>query len=288
MMRFLIFLMCVLFHATLLSFAFAQVKKPVLMIKPSEPWCKERGYTKGGVVDYRKALQNDAELFNVVSKIGELMSKYGFPLKDMSQSLEDGDSLLQRAKADIILEVGWNLNRIGPKKSITYNIRAIDNYTKKQVGAASGTGKPSIACETMVLLEEAVLENMDAFQDQLTRYFEDLGENGREIILTISMAEGDSISRTFNKEIDGETIADIIDEWIEAHTVGHRYQIDLATDKIMRFVQVRIPLQDMNGIALDARKFLSGLRKFLLNKDVKSKINSDGLGKADLIIQSIP
>ena len=88
------------------------------------------------------------------------MADRGFPLKDLQQtvksisnlSAEDRlitskksgasitesplDRLRRTAKADIILEIDWTVNTVGPKSSITYNLRAIDAYSNKQVAGA--------------------------------------------------------------------------------------------------------------------------------------------------------
>ena len=74
-----------------------QAKKPELMVVPSLPWCNEKGYvfertTELGsetFPDYKKALAQDKDLMNVISKIGILMADKGFPLKDLSTSIKN-------------------------------------------------------------------------------------------------------------------------------------------------------------------------------------------------------
>ena len=59
-----------------------QAKKPELMVIPSLPWCNERGYVfdrktdlgSETFPDYKKALAQDKDLMNVISKIGFLMA----------------------------------------------------------------------------------------------------------------------------------------------------------------------------------------------------------------------
>ena len=135
---------------------------------------------KTRITDYEKAFQESSDLLNATTKIGELMADRGFPLKDMLSSIRDIDRmeaenemtqssqgsmiaetplerLMTRAKADIMVELGWKVNSIGPKKSITYTLRGIDAYTNKQVAAAQGTGSPSLSAEIPLLLQEAVV-----------------------------------------------------------------------------------------------------------------------------------
>ena len=267
--------------------AFAQAKKPTLMVIPADAWCSERGYTlkdDSRRSDYARALQQDAELTSVISKIGELMAERGFPLKDLGQSMRSGDSLLQRVQADILLEVMWNVNKIGPKQSVTYSLRGLDTYTTKQVAAAGGTGKPSIACEVPVLLQEAVLEQMDAFQEQLQQHFEDLMKNGREVSVGAAIDPEAKDHMTMDTEIEGSLLSDIIDEWMAQHTVEHRYSLSDANDKSLLFEQVRIPLFADNGVAMDTRRFVMQLRKYLMEKGLQAKVVTQGLGRADVMI----
>ena len=76
---------------------FAQAKKPTLMILPSDNWCVQRYFitefdnqgTKMKVPNYKQAFQEDAEIGQVISKIGSLMIDRGFPLKDAEQEIKN-------------------------------------------------------------------------------------------------------------------------------------------------------------------------------------------------------
>lgn len=260
----------------------AQAKRPTLMVIPADSWCAANGYmtTEDGkqVPDYEKAWQENQDLFSVVAKIGELMTDRGFPLKDMSQSLKN----IGQVRTDILMEVGWKVNKTGPKQSVTYTLRGVDAYTLKQIAAGSGTGKPSFSAELPVLIEEAVLERMDNFADQLQAHFNDLLENGREVSVSVRAENGIK----FGNEYEGEELTDIIDEWMALNTVGHRYNLSNATETMLDFEQVRIALYADNGMALDTRRFVNDLRKKLSAApyNIPSKIETNGLGKATLIL----
>ena len=278
-MKRVLFVMAALLLPTMLM---AQAKRPTLMVIPADSWCAANGYmtTEDGkqVPDYEKAWQENQDLFSVVTKIGELMTDRGFPLKDMSQSLKN----IGMVRTDILMEVGWKVNKTGPKQSVTYTLRGVDAYTLKQIAAGSGTGKPSFSAELPVLIEEAVLERMDNFADQLQAHFDDLLENGREVSVSIRAENGIE----FGNEYDGEELTDIIDEWMALNTVGHRYNLSNATETMLDFEQVRIALYADNGMALDTRRFVNDLRKKLSAEpyNIPSKIEVSGLGKATLIL----
>lgn len=297
------------------STVYSQAKKPEIMVVPSDVWCTKNGYmmeydNQGAVVrvpNYQKALQENADLLIVITKINELMADRGFPLKDLaaslktieSQSAEDAmlvsknggeinenpiDQLKKTAKADIWIQMTWIVNSVGPKKSITFNLKGIDAYTNKQVAGASGTGPTSFTAELSVLLEEAVLSELDNFNSQLQNYFDDLFTNGREITLRIKTWN------TWASDLESEDYGDdelgtLIENWVSDNTVKHRFNTIDATENMMLFEQVRIPLYDTNGRAVDARRWANGLRKYLKREyQIPAKLMMKGLGQAQLVL----
>ena len=309
-----IFLMAALIMPLLME---GQAKKPTIMVVPADVWCSENGYMttydnqgdEVSVPDYEKAVQNDMDLVNAITKIGELMAERGLPLKDLAStvrsirqsSAEDEmtvsrssgsslaesplDKLLNRAKADILVELAWKINTVGPKQSVTYTLRGIDAYTNKQVAAAQGTGAPSFSAEIPVLIEEATLEKMDGFIAQLQAHFDDLLANGREVNVNIRVFDNGS-GMSLEDEYDGHELIDIIDDWMAQNTVQHRYSLTDATGNMMRFEQVRIPLYRENGMPMDTRRFVTELRRYLGKEpfNITSKVLTKGLGRADLVL----
>ena len=88
----------------------AQAKKPTIMVVPSDVWCNQRGYmlefdnqgTYVQVPDYKRAMQENAALLIVISKINELMASRGFPLKNLESVLK---SLEGEAAEDAIFKI---------------------------------------------------------------------------------------------------------------------------------------------------------------------------------------
>ncbi|MFN8296891.1 MAG: DUF6175 family protein [Chitinophagales bacterium] len=299
------------------TFAFTQAKKPTIMVVPSDNWCVKNGFvtkfdemgiTKT-VPDYEAALQNSSDLLLVMSKLNELMKDRGFPLINLETSLksmkgemaEDAlvtsksgsgisetpyDKVRKTAKADIIMQITWSINQLGPKRSITFNLQGLDAYSNKQVAGASGTGQQSFSTELPVLLEEAVLTHLDNFNSQLQEHFSDLFENGREV--TIRIKKFDSWSNDLESEYNGEELSSIIEDWMAKNTVKGRFSTSDATENMMLFEQVRIPLYDTNGKAIDARDFCKGLQKFLKNPpySIENKLMTKGLGAATIVLGS--
>lgn len=296
---------------------FGQAKKPTIMVVPSDNWCIKNNYVQqfdnqGAVMtlpDYRAALQNDSDLLLAISKINEMMAERGFPLKNlesclktlMNQSAEDAmltsksgsevaespiDELKKVAKADIWMQLTYTMNQIGPKKSLTFNLQGLDAYTDKQIAGASGTGSPTTATELAILLEEAVLMHIDSFNAQLQSHFDDIFANGREIVVRIKV--WDDADYDLEEEFDGDELGLIIEDWMADNTVNGRFNTTDATENMMLFEQVRIPLEmedDGRVRQVDARRWVGLLRKYLKDEyEIESKLMMQGLGQAQLVI----
>lgn len=293
---------------------FGQAKKPIIMIVPSDQWCDQNGFntefnnmgqTKY-VPNYRMALTKSSDLQLAITKISEMMMDRGFPLKTLEAALKtieteelensvtmskDGSDLAESpkdkikrvAKADIIMQLSWSVNKSGPNRTITFNLQGLDSYTDKMIAAASGTGKPSLAVELPVLLEEAVLAHLDNFNGRLQTYFDDMFENGREV--TIKAKRWANFQDDFETEYSGEELGVIIENWIADNAVKGRFSTTSASENAMTFEQVRMPLFNDKGRAIDARTWVRDLQKMLSAEyQVESKLDMVGLGEAVLTI----
>jgi hypothetical protein len=295
--------------------SFAQATKPTIMILPSDNWCDQRFFTteinnqgtKQKVPNYKQAFQEDTELGQVISKIGSLMIDRGFPLKDVEQQLksietknaEDNmtnsksgasidenplDVLKKRAKADILIQIWWKVNKTDNGKVVSFVLEAFDSYTNKRIAAASGNSNPSSTEIVPEILQKAIVSNIDLFNTQLMAHFTDLLENGREILLTVK--RWDSWDKDFEYEIDGEELTDYINKWMNQNTVKKKFNRTEASENKIEFEQVRIPLNDSEGNPIDAREFAKGLQKYLKKEpfNFEVKLMQRGLGEAILIV----
>ena len=302
-----------------ISSGFAQAKKPTLMVVPSDVWCNQNGYmlsfdNQGSTVkipDYKRAFQENSEVLQVISQINGMMAERDFPLKNMESAIktlesdaaennmrsskETGsgvtespiDALKKIAKADIIIQLTWTVNKTGPKKSINFNLQGLDAYTDKQIATATGTGAPSFSAEIPVLLSEAVLSHMDNFTGSLQTHFDDMFENGREIIVRIQ--QWDDFDGDLETEYgdDDEELGIIIEDWLADNTVKGRFNTTDMTATMALFEQVRIPLMNEKGRAMDARRFVRGLSKTLKSQyEIPNKLVMKGLGRATIILGS--
>lgn len=300
----------VLFFSLFSICAFSQ-KKPTLMILPSDNWCTQRYFTteydnqgvKERIANYRQAFQEDLELSPVISKIGELLTSFGYSLKDAEMELknisartsEDNvtyskssgaqltesplDMLKRRAKADIIIQIGWIVN----STSVTFTLEAFDAYTSKRIATSTATENRTTDA-IPVQLQLAVEKHIKPFDKQLDVFYSNMKSNGREIVLTIRTWDnwdGDLESEYNNEELLGH-----IQQWLTKNTVKEQFNLSDATENFAQFEQVMIPLKNESGAAIDARSFARGLQKKLNASpfNIPSKLMMRGLGEAILVL----
>ena len=116
----------------------------------------------------------------------------------------------------------------------------------------------------------------------MSTFYQDINDNGREIILWIKRF--DDSEQDLETEIDGESIQDIVDNWLHENTVNDVFNLADATEDFAQYEQVRIPIQDEKGRNMSARDFANKLRKYLSAKGIQTKISTRGLGEAALIL----
>lgn len=296
---------------------FSQAKKPTIMVIPSDIWCQQHGYmqtfeNQGGLVsvpDYKAALRGDMDLQLVIAKINELMLDRGFPLKNLESQLKiieqqdaeqnlmtskNGnevaespiDRLLRTAKADIVIQVGWEIKTSGPKYILNYVMAGIDSYTGKQIAGGSGVSEPSYTSDAASLLEEAVLIRIDDFNSRLQTHFDDMFENGREVAFEVHVFANNEAGIDLETEYGDLELGEVIDAWMAKNTVKGRFSKVGGSENYLQYEQVRIPIYDEFGNAIDAEAFARSLRKLLRKApyNIPCKVVARGMGKGVIYI----
>ena len=291
---------------------FGQAKKPTLMVLPSDNWCEQRYFmtefdnqgSKQKVPNYKQAFQEDTELGQVITKLNSLLIRKAFEPKsaelelkniearaaedNMTKSVASGaqiyesqlDKLRKRVKMDIIIQLWWKVNK---DKSVSFSIEAFDLYASKSFAGVTFNAPPSDD-NIAVKLEKAITNSFDPFVMDMQKHFDDMFINGREVIITLK--RWDNWDKNFETEINGEELTDYINKWMNENTVSKRFNRTEATENLIIFEQVRIPLYDKNNNPMDAREFAKGLQKYLkaspFNYEVK--LMQRGLGEAILVL----
>lgn len=287
---------------------------PTIMILPDKQWCNENGYVtrseRNGKTrvseNYDEAFLN-GDLKNVVTQLNGLFQDNGLPVKSYFESNESddeeeaeeelfeggetGESLqetpyeqaLNKLKPDIIVKIGWNVSRVGFDNNVNFRVEAIDSYTGKSVGSATASPTAKITVPLASVLQNTMTEQMDQFKGRLQSYFDNVQANGREITVTCRIIGGGDVN--FNSEFGGQTLSEIITNFVDDNTVNHAFNQRNATRNRLQFDQVRIPFTDSAGRRMQARQFVDQLKKYLsTNFSIASENTTKGLGGGRLYI----
>lgn len=297
----------------------SQAKKPTIMVVPADAFCERYGYVQqtqamGMTVsspDYSRAMKENADIRTLVSAMADFMAKNDFPIQSLEQELkriqtesaemammtgktgsEIVESPIERlrrtAKADIILDLDYEIHRVGPQKQVSFNLQAIDAYSSKVISGNTGVSSAANVPLTS-LLEECVLSFKDNFLSGLQHYFDDLFANGREITVTILRYDSCPFDFDEEVEIDGEEVDfdEWIEEWFQDNTVSGRFTTATSSANQLRFNQVRIPLYAQNrkgrDVAIDADDYVKPLVK-LIRKQLNVPVGATPRGLGDVWI----
>lgn len=288
---------------------------PTVMFLPDKTWCNANNYVdkseRNGKVriteKYDEAFLN-SDLKNVVVQLNGLMKDNGLPVKDYGTSSELDDeeemeeeaynddtqsggememtnyeALMNKLRPDIIIKIGWDVNKVGFNYTMSYRLEALDSYSGKsiaQVTAETPTLKTTVPIAAA--LKNAATEHMGAFVGRLQDHFDDLQENGREITVACRIGNNGS-GINFNSEYDGKELSTVISDWMNDNTVNHVYSTRNSSRNRINFEQVRIPFKDSAGRVMQAKEFVDQLKRYLKNNyNLKSENTTKGLGSGRL------
>lgn len=295
----------------------AYAAPPTIMVLPDKVWCNSQGYVEtinaNGkqriVEDYGKAFL-DSELKNVTTAINSLMQDRNFPLKDYAAQDESDDDddmfdeafsgaesgsevqgnaidqLLQKTRPDILLRIGWDVNKVGFQYNLSYRLEAVDAYSNKAVASVTGESAPTARTTPVAAcLKQAAADHIDEFAGKLMSYFDDVQTNGREIRVLLRIIDNGS-GLTFNQEYGGKELSQIIYDWMSDNTVSHQFNERTASRNRLAYDQVRIPLKDSNGRPMQARQFVAQLQRYLASApySIRAENSSPTLGVGRLML----
>lgn len=288
---------------------------PTVMFMPDKTWCNANNYVERSerngktriTEKYDEAFLN-SDLKNVVVQLNGLMKDNGLPVKDYGATSEIDDeeemeeeaynddtqsggtmdmtnyeALMNKLRPDIIIKIGWDVNKVGFNYTMSYRLEAIDSYSGKsiaQVTAETPTMKTTVP--VAAALKNAATEHMGAFIGRLQEHFDDLQTNGREITVGCRIGNNGS-GINFNSEYDGKELSTIISDWMNDNTVNHVYSTRNSSRNRISFEQVRIPFKDSAGRVMQAKEFVDQLKRYLRsNYNLKSENTTKGLGAGRL------
>jgi len=290
--------------------------QPRIIVVPADEWCISRGYfvevDRHGQIkklpDYRAALLGERDLLSVIVEIGSLMKERGLDLDLLEENLKrietlaaeeeargmDGNTvkksnlerLRETVKADFWVKVNWSVKYLGPRAAVDFTIVGVDAYSDRQVAAGQGTSMPVIRSSLNVTshLRTAVAANIEQFNRQLMSTFEDIQANGR--IVTINCICTDGTDLNYESELDGGAyIADVIEDWVADNALNGKYSLSSSSTNRMSFDEVRLPLLDSRGRALQATRWIRGLKSDMKNRyNIPIAVDVEGKGNITITL----
>ena len=298
----------------------AQMRRPTIMVVPSDVWCFDHGFVMLGadgdrIPDYQAALQSNGEIRSLIGSLGNMMASYDFPLKNLEAELrrlkkeeqemqalsskESGapiaenaiDRLRRSAKCDIIIDVNYRAVRNGPVSKVVFNITAIDAYSSMEVAACPPVETPAVSASIEKLLDTAVQDVKTSFCSKIQHYFEDTFNNGRNA--RILFKRFDDCPYSFDQDVDyfGEEVSfsEVIQLWMNELCVGGRYSVADESENTLDFNPARIPVRKENiagrEVSIDAAAFARDVaRKLKSEYGIQTRVYSKGLGEAWVLL----
>ncbi|MDE6513591.1 MAG: hypothetical protein K2L05_05340 [Muribaculaceae bacterium] len=287
---------------------------PTVMFLPDKTWCNNHDYVtrserngKVRVTENYDAAFMDSDLSNVKTQLNALLKDNGLVPKDygattelddeeeMEEEAYNGDTpsggenaatdyemLLSKLRPDIIIKVGWDVNKVGFNYTCSYRLEALDSYSGKSIAAITAeTPTLKTTIPLAAAIKNAATEHMPQFISRLQEHFDDLQANGREITVTCRISSASDAN--FNTDFDGRELSTVISDWMNDNTVNHSYSMRNSSRNRLVFEQVRIPFTDANGRVMQAKEFVDQLKRYLKSTcGISSENATKGLGSGRL------
>ncbi|HBJ76514.1 MAG TPA: hypothetical protein DDY68_01280 [Porphyromonadaceae bacterium] len=293
-----------------------QAAMPTIIVFPDDAWMNENGFmttiNNNGETEYlpryNDAFVQNSEIGTAIQSVQKVLEERGFQhedlqnlLKDMKReraeelaNLADGDAsekgamdeLLQQAKPDIRIDLHYTAKEVGPRKNISFRLKAVDAYCNDQISSCEGTVEMTLDPLDLAL-RKVIAGKMDEFCAQIMNYFQDLHDNGRKITVVFRTAEGSGIN-FLRDEIkkDGDTYNDFLYDWVKDHAINKSAKKGRQTKNLCEFKNVRIPFFDDHKEPIEPEDWARSVRKdFRKETGIKvAKGQGNTLGRVNFLV----
>ena len=314
-MKKIIFSILAFTFISLASFA-QQAAMPTIIVFPSDAWMNDHGYMRTFDNDgeteyiprYNDAFVQTHEMGTVIQALQKVFEERKFEHEDLQSLLKDMkreraeelanaadgdatekgamDELMQQARPDIRVDVFYAVQPVGPRKNISFTLKAVDAYTSEQVAATEGSIQMTMDPIDLAM-RKAVAGNCDDFCQQMIDYFLDLRDNGRKINVIFRAAKGSGIN-FIKDEIgdDEDTYDEFLYGWMKKHAVNSACKKGRKSANMVEFKAVRIPFFDAEGEPIEAEDWAKGIRKaFKAETGIKvAKGQGNTLGRVNFLV----
>lgn len=268
-----------------------QADMPTIIVFPDDVWMNDHGYMRTFNNDgeteylpnYSDAFVQNREMGTAIQAVQKVLQARGFQHEDLQNLLKDMkreraeemanaadgdatekgamDELMQQARPDIRVDLDYDVKPFGPRKNVSFRLKAVDAYCNDQVASCEGTVEGTMDPVDLAL-RKVIAGKSEEFCQQIIDYFMDLRDNGRQINVIFRAADGSGID-FLRDEIgeDDDTYNDFLHQWIRKHAVNRAGKKGRQTKKMCEFKNVRIPFFDDEGEPTDPETWAKGVRK---------------------------
>lgn len=296
---------------------------PQIMVLPSDQTLKnfkmlkeavdanERSYI---IRNYQGYLLKDDRAKRIISTIQNEFNNQNFPISDFEQTLKqlntqeaadmaDGfekdakTMLLTTAQPDVILELDYSTSRDkavsmvshdysnDKEKNMSYTLNALDAYTNKVVATITASNIKGVS--TTETIQADMKKQFPQFMKDIQKYFSDILTRGRDITVRVAVASNSNVNLS-DTNVEGDTYADYIVDYIKTHTIKGAYKLQRNTDNELYFVNCRIKLLNEDGTQYGVYDWTRDLaRNMRRDLGVKVSNKSQGLGEVLLTIENL-
>ena len=289
---------------------------PHVMVVPDMIYCKTHGYVRqfndNGITetipDYEKAMSEDPTLHSVLIQVAQLISdrNQDIVIVDLLEAINSAkndaamaaanagdqyesveEAIIRNSEADILIKVQYDLLKNGPEYQVSYTITGTDAYTNRMFAPIEGMGAPSTSANPVVLLREAVYQNMDAFLKKVLQYYQGMVTKGRMVAFDIKTTETAGVN--MNTKVGDITLHEFIEDFMFDNSVdGNGTERVKSGATFMQYQGVYIPListirgrQRKQGAKDVAQKLTNELSAKGINAEFKVR----GLGKVNIYLK---
>lgn len=311
-----LFMLCITLLLIAGCYAQKAMTPPHVMVVPDLIYCKSHGYTQqfdnNGITetvpDYEKALSEGPSLHAVLTQVAQLITDYNsdIVIVDIIEAINNAkadasmaaanageesesvdEAIIRNSEADILIKVQFDLIKNGPEYRISYILNGTDAYTNRNFAPVAGMGKGSTSSNPVVLLREAVFENMEPFTKKLTDYYFSMLDKGRMVAFDIKTTATSNIN--MNSKVKEYTLREQIEDFLYDNSVdGNGLERVQSGNTFLRYQGVYIPLtatirgrQRKQGAKDVAQKLVNFLEQNQVNAEYKIR----GLGKVNIYIK---
>lgn len=297
--------------------AYAQTAAmPTIIVFPDDAWMNDHGYMRTFDNDgeteylpnYGDAFIKNREIATAIQVVQKVLEDRGFQHEDLQSLLKDMkreraeemanamdgdgfekgamDELLQQARPDIRVDIDYTVTPFGPRKNVSFRMKAVDAYCNDQISSCEGIVEGTMDPLDLAL-RKMVAGKIDEFCEQIMAYFQDLHDNGRQITVIFRAADGSGID-FLRDEVgeDEDSYSDFLYNWVRKHAVNRAAKKGRQTKKMCEFKNVRIPFFDEDDLPIEADTWAKGVRKtFKAETGIKiSKGQGNTLGRANFLV----